>query len=270
MKYIDIEKIIKESDSKFLKKIPLFLIKLIIRIVKQKQINEIIEKYKEFEGVHFLPKLIEEFNLTLEVEGKENLPENGKCFFVSNHPFGVADGMVLTYLVAEKYGELKDIANEAFNLIPNLRPFIAVVNVYGQSSKEMIAALDEVYNSSSPITHFPAGEVSRRYHGKIQDCAWQKSFINKAINCKRNVVPIYFEGRNSRLFYMINSVRRMLGIKTNIELILLPHELFNKQNKTIQVKIGKPISYQSFDKQKSAQEWAQVVREKVYQLGLRS
>lgn len=270
MKYIDIEKIIKESDSDFLKRLPKFVVKLIIRIIRQEQMNQIIEKYKDFEGIHFLPKLIEEFNLTLEVKGKENLPENGKCFFVANHPFGIADGLVLTSLVAEKYGELKDIANEAFGLIPNLRPLIATVNVYGRSSKEMIAALDEVYKSSSPITHFPSGEVSRRYKGKIQDCEWQKSFINKAVSCERNVVPIYVAGQNSRLFYGINTFRRMLGIKINIELILLPHEMFNKKNKTIKVIIGEPVSYTTFDKTHTAHEWAQIVRKKVYNLPTRN
>jgi putative hemolysin len=114
------------------------------------------------------------------------------------------------------------------------------------------------------ITHFPAGEVSRRYNGKIQDCAWQKSFITKAISCQRDIVPFYFHGRNSRLFYGINLVRRALGIKTNIELMLLPREMFLKRNTTLRFTIGKPIPWQKFDRSKSHIQWAQKVREHVY------
>ena len=265
-KYIDITKIINESDSKFLKKLPKFVIKLIKKIIKEDEINRVLLKYAEYIGVDFLPKMIEEFNLNVVIEGKENLPENGKCFFASNHPFGVIDGLILTHTVSEKYGQLKAIGNDAFMFLPQLRPLIAAVNVFGASSKEYVKALDDVFNSEIPITHFPAGEVSRRYHGKIQDAKWQKSFITKSISSKRNIVPFYFEGRNSNLFYFVFILRQILGIKLDLELILLPREMFKKRNKTIKVKIGKPIAYSELDNGLNHLELAQNVRAKVYEL----
>jgi hypothetical protein len=77
-KYIDISKIIEESDAGVLKKLPKFIIKLIARIIRQNEMNRILNKYEDFTGVDFLPKMIEEFNLNVIVDGKENLPENGK------------------------------------------------------------------------------------------------------------------------------------------------------------------------------------------------
>lgn len=266
-KYIDIEKIIGESDAGVLNKLPKFIIKLIARIIRQKEMNRILTKYEDFTGIDFLPKMIEEFNLNVIIDGKENLPENGKCFFASNHPYGILDGLILTLTVSQKYGTLKAIGNDAFMFLPQLRPLIATVNVFGKSSKEYIKALEEVYNSDVPITHFPAGEVSRRYKGKVQDAAWQKSFITKAISCKRDIVPFYFEGKNSRLFYFIFIIRQILRIKMNIELLLLPREMFKKRNKTIKLIIGKPIPYSMFDKSLSHNEWAQKVRSFVYDLG---
>jgi putative hemolysin len=266
-KYIDISKIIEESDAGVLKKLPKFIIKLIARIIRQNEMNRILNKYEDFTGVDFLPKMIEEFNLNVIVDGKENLPENGKCFFTSNHPYGILDGLILTLTVSQKYGPLKAIGNDAFMFLPQLRPLIATVNVYGQSSKEYVKALEEVYNSDVPITHFPAGEVSRRYKGKIQDAEWQKSFITKAISSKRDIVPFYFHGKNSPLFYTIFVLRQLFRIKLNIELLLLPREMFKKRNKTIKVTIGKPIPYSMFDKSMSHNEWAQRVRSLVYDLG---
>lgn len=265
-KYIDIASTFAKSDSALLRKMPLFFVRILARIVKQDELNHILNKYKGDIGVDFLVKIIEEFNITLEIEGKENLPENGKCFFVANHPFGIADGLVLTRIVSEKYGTLKAIANDAFMFIPQMHPLVAAVNVFGHSSKDYIVALNETYNSDVPITHFPAGLVSRRFNGKIQDSEWQKSFINKAISSQRDVVPFYFYGRNSRLFYAIFVVRQWFGIKLNLELALLPREMFGKKNKTIKVRIGKPIPWQMFDQSKSHVEWAQFVREHVYQL----
>lgn len=266
-KYIDIAKIIDEGDSEVLKKLPPIFIKLIAKIIRQNEMNRILSKYSDNLGTDFLPKIIEEFNLKLKIEGKENLPENGKCFFAANHPFGVIDGLILTHIISEKYASLKAIGNDAFMFLPQLRPLIAAVNVFGRSSKEYIKALDETYNSEIPITHFPAGEVSRRYKGKIQDSAWQKSFITKAISSKRDIVPFYFYGKNSRLFYTIHSLRQLFGIKLNIELLLLPREMFKKRNETIKVKIGKPIPYQRFDTSLSHKQWAQKLRAIVYGLG---
>ncbi len=266
IKYINVERTIKESNSKLLAKLPKFIVKLIVKIIKQKEINRFLNKHSDAVGRDFLIKIIEEYNIKIEVEGKENLPENGKCIFVSNHPFGLIDGLVLTYIVSEKYGSLKAIANDAFMLIPQLHPFIAAVNVFEGSSKEYLKALDETYYTDVPITHFPAGEVSRLYKRKVQDTKWQKSFITKSIASKRDIVPIYFHGRNSNLFYTIFILRRFFGINLNLELILLPREFFKKRNKTIKVKIGKPIPNETFDKSLSHWDWAQDVRNQLYKL----
>ncbi len=266
-KYIDIAKTIEESNLGLLNKFPGFVINWIIKIIRQEEINHILNKYSEFTGIDFLDKIINEFNLKLEVEGKENLPENGKCFFVANHPFGIIDGLILTRTVAGKYGNLKAIANDAFMFVPQLHPFIAAVNVFGRSSKEYIKALDHTYHSNIPITHFPSGLVSRLEKGKVQDSLWQKSFIKKAIESQRDIVPFYFFGRNSNLFYLIYLIRKTLRVNLNIELMLLPREMFRKRNKTIKVKIGKPISYKVFENSSSALEWAQKVRGQVYEIG---
>ncbi len=128
IKYIDLAKIIQEGTSRRLKKLPHFAVRLFAKIIKQDEINYILNKYTEYTGAEFLPKIIEEFNLKLEIEGKENLPENGKCFFVANHPFGIIDGLILTLTVSQKYGTLKAIANDSFMFVPQLRPFIAAEN----------------------------------------------------------------------------------------------------------------------------------------------
>ena len=270
MNFIDIAKIIDESNSKVLNKLPGFAVNWIAKIIRQDEMNRILDKYSDCTGLNFLTKIIEEFNLNLEIEGEQNLPENGKCFFVANHPFGVIDGLVMTFIVLKKYGTLKAIANDAYMFVPQLRPLIAAVNVFGRSSKEYVKALNDTYNSEIPITHFPAGEVSRLNNGKVRDSAWQKSFIAKANSSKRNIVPFYFYGRNSHLFYMVFMIRQLFGIKINIELLLLPREMFKKRNKTIKVKIGKPIPYHMFAKSLSYIEWAQKVRSHVYELGNKS
>lgn len=269
-RYIDIAKIIAESNSPVLKRLPGFLVRWIETIIRQDEMNRILSKYADDSGADFLVKMIGELNLKLEIEGKENLPENGKCIFVANHPFGVIDGLVLTRVVTEKYGTLKAIANDVFMLLPQLHPLIAAVNVFDSSSREYVQALNATYEEEIPITHFPAGEVSRFHKGRVQDPEWQKSFIPKAIASRRDIVPLYFYGHNSRLFYTVNLVRRIFGIGLNIELLLLPREMFRKRNKTVKVRIGRPISWQLFDGTATHREWARQVRTQTYGLGKRN
>jgi Putative hemolysin len=264
---LNLGELLKNSDSKNLRRLPWFMIRLFEKIICQEQMNAVINKYIDYVGVSFQPQVIKEFNIILNVRGVENLPDNSRCFFVSNHPFGVIDGLILTYYVGQKYGDLKAIGNDAFLHVPTLRPLIAAVNVYGRSSKEYISALDEVYQSDVAITHFPAGAVSRVYYGKVQDTPWQKSFVTKAISAKRDVVPFYFEGSNSRFFYFIYRLRSWLGISVNFELMLLPREMFKKRNKTISLVIGKPIPWERFNNSMTHYEWAQKVREHVYKMG---
>ena len=155
IKYIDIAKIIDEGNSELLKRLPRFVVKLIAKIIMEDEMNRILRKYPDGIGIDFLDAMIKEFNLKLEIEGKENLPENSRCFFVANHPMGVIDGLVLGSTVFEKYGSFKAIASEAFLFLPQVHQFIAAVNVFEHSSKEYVKALYDTYNSEISITHFP-------------------------------------------------------------------------------------------------------------------
>lgn len=267
IKHINLAEALKHTNSKGLRRLPGIIVKVLEKFIYQDQINGVINKYIDFIGINFHPEVIKEFNLKLDIRGIENMPDHSRCFFTANHPFGIIDGLVLGYQVGRKYGDLRAIGNESFLYVPNLRPLIAAVNVFGNSSRDYIEALNEVYNSDVAIAHFPAGVVSRFYDGKIQDPPWQKSFVTKAISARRDVVPCYFAGSNSRLFYLLFRFRKLAGIKTNLELALLPREMFKKRNKTIRLVIGKPIPWTRFDNSMTHHEWAQKVRQHVYKMG---
>jgi hypothetical protein len=56
-------------------------------------------------------------------------------------------------------------------------------------------------------------------------------------------------------------------MKWNLEMFLLPHEMFNKAGSTITIMFGAPISFATFDRSRTHREWAQQVRELVYLMG---
>ncbi len=236
------------------------------RYVCEDQANRILGKLDGLPAKDFLNAVVEELRITVRVTGEENLPETGRCIFVANHPFGVIDGIVLTRIVCNRYGSFKAIANDAFNLIPNIDGSVATANVYGRTPREAAAQILALYQSDTPITHFPAGEVSRLRNGTVCDGEWHKSFVKYAILTKRDVVPIHIKGRNSWLFHAVHKVRTALRIGTNLELSLLPHETFAKQGSTITAAIGNPVHWQELEALGDHRRAAMDVRETVYGL----
>ena len=186
---------------------------------------------------------------------------------MANHPLGGFDGMVLIHIIGKYFKNIKFLVNDILMNIFNIEEFFIPVNTFGSQSVEYVKRIEEEYASDAQILNFPAGLCSRKIKGRILDLEWKKSFINKAIKHKRNIIPLHFGGRNSNFFYNLANFRKFLGIKTNIELFFLPDELYTQKNKTILVKFGNPISYRTFNKSKTHKEWAKWVKDKAYALG---
>jgi putative hemolysin len=156
--------------------------------------------------------------------------------------------------------------NDILLFIPNLRSIFVPINKHGKQERHTALLTDEAYASDKQILTFPAGLCSRKIKGEIADPAWKKSFIQKAIEYRRDVVPVYFEGRNSNFFYCLANVRKKLGIKANLEMLYLSDELFKSKHASFHIYFGKPLAWQTFDKSKTPAEWGEWVRTQVYDL----
>lgn len=113
---------------------------------------------------------------------------------------------------------------------------------------------------------FPAGLCSRREKGVIHDLPWNKTFITKSVETKRDVVPIHISGRNSDRFYRLAGLCKRLGLKVNIAMLYLADEMFLNRHKTFTVHIGRPIPWQTFNSNLKPTDWAARVEEEVYRL----
>ncbi|MDL2323461.1 glycerol acyltransferase, partial [Bacteroidales bacterium OttesenSCG-928-A17] len=88
----------------------------------------------------------------------------------------------------------------------------------------------------------------------------------KSIENQRDVVPIFFDAINSKTFYNVAIWRKKLNIKFNIEMLFLPREMIKKENSTLRVYFGKAIPWQTFDDTTKPQQWAEWVKEIVYNM----
>jgi putative hemolysin len=263
---IDVERVLKSKNPSLAKAVPTFLINYLKRIVHQDELNVFLEKYGHLHDKVLIESFLNHFEIKYNVYGAENLPKEGRYIFVSNHPLGGLDGIVFINELSKYYPEIRFPVNDILTYIDNLSGIFLPVNKHGGQGRNAAKLIEEAYASESQILYFPAGLCSRKQKGVIKDLEWHKSFISKAIQHKRDIIPAYFSGRNSDFFYNLANVRKSLRIKANIEMIYLPDEMFRNKNQEINLVFGKPISWQTFDKSRSHPEWAETVKSISYSL----
>ncbi len=264
---IDIKQILRQKAPGLAGKIPGFIVNYLIKTVHQDELNDILTRYQDKYGVEFMQELIGYFDLTLQLVNEENVPDKGRFIFASNHPLGGLDGICLSAIIGAKYdGNIKYFVNDLLLYLDNLKTIFVPINKHGAQGKDAARLIEEAYASDNQVITFPAGLCSRKINGKIVDLEWKKSFVQKAVEYQRDIIPIRFEGKNSSFFYNLSNVRKSLGIKMNYEMIYLPDEMFKSKHKTFKIHFGKPIPWQTFDKSKKPAEWAEWVKEVVYKL----
>lgn len=268
---IDLQKIIRNRlTAKVNRLIPNCIIKLVEKLICQEDLNGILSRTSLYEGVEFADAVLKDMSISLDVVGLENIPCNGRFIFVSNHPLGGLDGIALIKVLGALYGNdgFKFLVNDMLMNIAPLKPIFLPINKYGSQGREAAKMINETYESDKQVLMFPAGLVSRKQKGGvIKDLEWQKAFVAKAMEHRRDIIPIYFEGYNSVFFYNLALWRKRLGIKINIEQVFLPSELCKSKGKSFKIIIGKPISWQSLLEIKLAyKEIANEIKEKAYML----
>jgi hypothetical protein len=250
IKTIDVQAVLRSKNPRLEKIIPSFAINYLKRIIHQDELNDFLNNWGHLKDARFIGAALEYFKISYNVLGKENIPAGGRYIFASNHPLGGLDGLVFMYELSKYFSDIKFPVNDILLNIENLSGIFLPVNKHGAQAKEAVKALDEAYASECQILYFQ----------------WHKSFITKAIQHKRDIVPAFFSGRNSSFFYNLSNLRNSLGIGANIEMLYLPDEMFRQRGKDITLVFGKSIPWQTFDHSKSPAEWADWVKSKSYDL----
>ena len=265
-KFIDIEKIFAEKNPGLAKLLPRFVFSFIKGIIHQDEINEFLRTNGHLHGIDFVNSVIENFAITIDLIGEENLKGEGRYVFAANHPLGGLEGMALTKVLVDNYGDIRVPVNDILLKIKNFSPYFSPINKHGSSPKAAIRLFDLNYASDIQMLMFPSGMVSRKAKGVIRDPEWKKTFIAKAIQHKRDVVPVFVGGKNSRFFYNLGQIRTFFGVKANLEMFFLPSEMFKQKNHTIKLIFAEPVPYAFFDKRMSHVQWALTMQDYVYEL----
>lgn len=259
---IDVERVLA---SKGVKNAPKFLIRFLKKLIHQDELNDLLLKCGDATGAEFARRALDILQVKFRIHGLENLPQDGKRYiFASNHPLGGLDGLILISFIGERMGDVRFVVNDLLMFVKPLEPVFVPVSKFKRINHEYADKINQAFCSDAQILYFPAGLCSRLIKGDIVDLEWKKTFVAKAIEYHRDIVPVHFSGRNSMFFYRLAKLRKFLGIKFNIEMLFLVDELYKQKGKTFDIYIRKPVSVTSLTPDKSAGEWTQHIRDISY------
>ena len=197
------------------------------------------------------------------------LPKTGPVVVVANHPYGVLDGIVISWLVEKVRSDFVVLTHSALMRAPEVRDFILPIDFSATEEAQSTnlasrAAARAQLECGGVVVVFPAGGVStapdRLGRKPAVDMRWQP-FVSQLIQrSKATVVPIWFGGQNSRLFQIASHVSQTLRLS------LIFHEVKTRIGAILQVEIGAPISFEALKAIKDRQVLADELRARTYAL----
>ena len=198
-------------------------------------------------GADFWDVMTERYGLSLEVLGGSlsDIPKDGPLITIANHPYGILDGLMMGHILSHARGDFRILANAVFRKAEDINRIILPISF--DQTKEAVAqnlatrkeALRYLADGGA-VGIFPGGTVSTSAtpFGAPMDPAWRTFTAKLVAKSQAAVVPIYFEGANSRLFQLASHAHPTL------RLALLIKEFKRRVDEPVRVVIGKPIPRQ--------------------------
>jgi putative hemolysin len=227
------------------------LARLAYRILELEKVNRVHHKYHDSVGPEFSAHVLEDIGIRYEIppEQLDRIPREGGFITVSNHHYGAIDGMILSAVVGSRRPDYKILTTFLLSLIPSLKDGFIPVDNFSTGGARSISGIRTALGhiaDQHPLGLFPAGEVATWQKGKnrtslgkdrvVEDIPWAENIIKLVRKSGFPVVPIYFEGGNSKSFHILGRIHPRLRT------VRLIHEVFNKRGRVVQVRIGQPLT----------------------------
>jgi putative hemolysin len=196
------------------------------------------------QGRSFWQVIPERYGVDLEISGADisQIPRTGPLVMIANHPFGILDGLMMGKLLDDLRGDFRILANSVFRRAEQLNKVLLPISF--DETKEAVklnletrAAALEYLNQGGAIGVFPGGTVSTsaRAFSRPLDPAWRNFTAKMIAKSGATVVPVFFEGHNSRLFQLASRVHYSLRLG------LLINEFKRRVDAPVRMVIGAPI-----------------------------
>lgn len=246
-KPINIRETIEEKFPKLILNRPDWIVKLIVgsinKVLHVDQINDLLSRNHGKKGIELIDDLFDELNFSYQVSNSDlkKIPAEGRLILVANHPIGSLDGLSLYKLVYELRKDVKVVTTDILSQIQIFKDVFLGVDIETLSEqRKSIVQIGRALQNEEVVIIFPAAEVARLNFFRVRDSRWNKGSIFFAKKFNVPILPVYVHARNSWFFYLFSMINKGLSR------VLLANEMYNKKNKTINLKIGDPIPTRAF------------------------
>ena len=227
-------------NSSFLSKTIYAFLKKFLKFSETIYVGDHIQGMTGAEAFNWLGS---EYTSNCEIEGLENIPKDGKCLLVANHPMGAADAVSLYHQIYKVRKDVFFFANELFvYLLGSFKDVMAPVvwnkeKEIHSATKVTLERLNTFFGDERIGIIFPSGRLSKLTLLGIWDRPWEKTPITLAKKYNFPVIPVYIDAKNSWFFYFASYVNKQLRDVSQL------NELLNKKEYKFTIKIGKPIKH---------------------------
>lgn len=265
---IELGKLLKEYKPSAARWVPRWLIRSLERLLHLDEINDLLAGHFADEPMEFVHAVNSFLGISMEMYGEDRLVSSihDRPIFVANHPLGGPESLVLLEAVGKLGADVRMVAKSVLTAVKPLAPLLTPI-----PTRAVRSSCDDFksdFSSDIPIVMFPAGYCSRPLsNGDIFDYQWFPTCVKMARRTGRPIIPIHIAGENSKRFYRWSALRRRLGIKTSLESLLLPDEMFKQKGKVVRLTVGNRIDTRLLTDANSDWYWADVLRNHVFALG---
>ncbi len=201
-------------------------------------------------------------------ESIQQIPKTGRLVVVANHPYGVLDGIVICWLIAQVRPDFRILINSALCRIPEIEAHVLPIS-YDPAPETLRANLASRKQARLHLEEggvlivFPAGAVSatpRPFARKAVDLDWGTLTGQLVRRTKSPVLPLYFAGQNSQLFQLAYYISPIVRVA------LIFREVYRRIGKPFHGVVGKIIEFDELEKHLPPQNLVQHLRGRVMAL----
>ncbi|MGE4506870.1 MAG: lysophospholipid acyltransferase family protein [Desulfovibrionaceae bacterium] len=218
------------------------------RLLCFKRLNQVYRDYKALKRIYpdgkFEDLVAQVLKLDLQVpeDMVKRIPKTGPLLVVSNHPFGVVDGLLLFKLIRMVRDDVRALSNQMMMIIPEYAARMYEVDVFGgkdAAQKNMAGTKKALKHlrSGGALLVFPAGEVAslRLKKRMVRDNAWNPTIAGIGRRTGATFLPVCFQGHHGPLF------NAMGLIHPRLRTAMIPRANLRQTNKPIHVYVGNPL-----------------------------
>ena len=243
--------------------------RFLMLLLRFDKLNRVYNQIGDKEGLEFIDELIKILNINFLYDVEElqkRIPKTGPAIVVSNHPFGGLESILLIKILSQVRSDIRILSTQLLQKIDPIREFFLEEDTFHRKNDKstLNSGTDQAsahLENGGILCFFPAGDVSQfDAYRVLTDTQWQYNTLKFIKQQKVPVVPIHFQGNNSRLFYLMGN------ILPSLKNMKLPTEILYQHKKPVKIRIGNPILVPEQDKFTDIYQYGRYLRAKTYLL----